>query len=67
MIAVFVEGKKYKIMNMHTFDKYVAPEVKCVEVITEEGFAISGIVINERYQQNGEYIEKHILDDVETW
>jgi hypothetical protein len=55
------------MMDIHTYNEYVAPEVRCVEVITEEGFAISGIIINERYQQNGEYIEKHIVDDVETW
>lgn len=54
-------------MNTHIQNEYIAPEVKFVEVITEEGFAISGIIINERFQQNGQYVEKHILDDVETW
>lgn len=47
--------------------EYIAPEVKFVEVIVEEGFLISGIIINERFQQQGEYVEKHIMDDVETW
>ena len=38
-------------MEINTQNGYIAPEVKFVEVITEEGFAISGIIINERYQQ----------------
>ena len=41
---------------------YIAPEVKVVEVIVEKGFAITGIIINERLKQ-----EKHILDEPETW
>lgn len=51
-------------MNTSIQNEYIAPEVKFVEVITEEGFAISGIIINERYLQN---IEKHIVDEVEEW
>ena len=50
--------------DMQTMEQkeYTAPEVKFVEVIVEEGFALSGIVINERIKQ-----EKHVLDDVEKW
>ena len=44
--------------------EYIAPEVKIVEVIVEKGFAISGIVINDRYNNK---VEKHIVDDVEEW
>lgn len=44
--------------------EYIAPEVKFVEVIVEEGILISGIVINDRY---GEKVEKHVVDDVEEW
>ena len=32
--------------------EYIAPEVKFVEVIVEEGFLISGIIINERFLQS---------------
>lgn len=49
-------------MKTDTQNGYVAPEVNFVEVIVEEGILISGIVINERFQN-----EKHILDEVETW
>lgn len=49
-------------MKAETQNGYVAPEVKFVEVIVEEGILISGIVINERIRN-----EKHILDEVETW
>lgn len=49
-------------MKKNTHNNYIAPEVKFVEVIVEEGILISGIVINERIKN-----EKHILDEVETW
>ena len=49
-------------MDINAHNKYIAPEVKFVEVIVEEGFLISGIVINDRIKN-----EKHILDEVETW
>ena len=49
-------------MKTDTQNGYVAPEVNFVEVIVEEGILISGIVINERFQN-----EKHILDEVEEW
>ncbi|MBQ2126454.1 MAG: hypothetical protein II198_02235 [Bacteroidaceae bacterium] len=49
-------------MKKNTQNNYVAPEVKFVEVIVEEGILISGIVINERFEN-----EKHILDEVEEW
>ena len=45
-------------------NEYTAPEVKIVEVIVEKGFLISGIVINDRYNNK---VEKHIVDDVEEW
>lgn len=47
---------------MQTQNEYTAPEVKFVEVIVEEGILISGIIINERFEN-----EKHIVDDVEEW
>ena len=53
---------RIKSMKTNTQNEYVAPEVKFIEIITEEGFLISGIVINERYKN-----EKHILDEVEEW
>lgn len=49
-------------MEINTQNEYIAPEVKFIEVIAEEGFLISGIVINDRFQN-----EKHILDEVEEW
>lgn len=42
--------------------EYIAPEVKVVEVIVEEGFAVSGIIFNDRVKQ-----EKHILDTPQEW
>ena len=42
--------------------EYIAPEVKVIEVIVEQGFAITGIVINNRIRQ-----EKHVVDEVESW
>ena len=47
---------------MQTQKEYTAPEVKFVEVIVEEGILISGIVINDRFEN-----EKHIVDEVEEW
>lgn len=49
-------------MEIKKQEEYIAPEIKVVEVIVEKGFAISGVVINHRIQQ-----EKHVLDEVETW
>ena len=49
---------------MQTQNEYTAPEVKFVEVIVEDGFLISGIVINDRYSNK---VEKHIVDEVEEW
>ncbi len=49
-------------MKTGTLNEYIAPEVKFVEVIVEEGILISGIVINDRYEN-----EKHIVDEVEEW
>lgn len=49
-------------MKMITQTEYTAPEVKFVEVIVEEGILISGIVINDRFEN-----EKHIVDEVEEW
>ena len=47
---------------MQTQNEYTAPEVKFVEVIVEEGILISGIIINERFEN-----EKHIVDEEEDW
>ena len=58
----FPDKKQMQYMKTEKQNGYVAPEVKFVEVIVEEGILISGIVINERIQN-----EKHILDEVETW
>ena len=44
--------------------EYIAPEVKIIEVLVEQGFAISAIIINERY---GKGVENHVVDGVETW
>lgn len=49
-------------MKTITQNEYIAPEVMFVEVIVEEGILISGIVINDRFEN-----EKHIVDDVEDW
>ena len=49
-------------MKVRNQNKYVVPEVKFVEVIVEKGFLISGIVINDRIEN-----EKHVVDDVEEW
>lgn len=49
-------------MKTITQNEYIAPEVKFVEVIVEEGILISGIVINDRFEN-----EKHIVDKVEEW
>ena len=49
-------------MKTGTLNEYIAPEIKFVEVIVEEGILISGIVINDRYEN-----EKHIVDEVEEW
>ena len=49
-------------MQAMTQNEYTAPEVKFVEVIVEDGFLISGIIINDRFEN-----EKHIVDEVEEW
>ena len=49
-------------MDIKIKEEYVSPEVKFVEAIVEKGFLISGIVINDRIQN-----EKHVVDEVETW
>ena len=49
-------------MQTLTQNEYTAPEVKFVEVIVEEGILISGIIINERVEN-----EKHIVDEEEDW
>ena len=43
---------------------YEAPKVSFVEVTVEKGFLISGVIINDRY---GRQVEKHVVDEVETW
>ena len=54
--------KQMQYMKTEAQNGYVAPEVKFVEVIVEEGILISGIVINDRFDN-----EKHIVDEVEEW
>ena len=49
-------------MKTNNFKEYIAPEVKIVEVMVEQGFAITGIIYNDRIQA-----EKHVVDEVETW
>lgn len=52
-------------MKTNKSKEYIAPEVKIVEVIVEKGFAISAIIFNDRLNKGG--IEKHEVDEVETW
>ena len=49
-------------MKTNNPKEYIAPEIKVVEVIVEQGFAITGIIINSRFAG-----EKHVVDEVETW
>lgn len=43
--------------------EYIAPEIKVVEVLVEQGFAITGIVTNHRIAG-----EKHVVDeDLGEW
>ena len=50
-------------MKTDTPKEYITPEVKVVEVIVEKGFAISGIIYNDRLQK----LEKHYLDEEQEW
>ena len=43
--------------------EYIAPEIKVVEVIVEQGFAITGLILNDRYNS----VEKHIVDEEIGW
>jgi hypothetical protein len=49
-------------MKTNNSKEYIAPEVKIVEVMVEQGFAITGIIYNDRIAG-----EKHVVDEVETW
>lgn len=49
-------------MDIKMKEEYISPEVKFIEAIVEKGFLISGIVINDRIQN-----EKHIVDEEVTW
>ena len=42
--------------------EYIAPEIKVVEVLVEQGFAITGHILN-----NSLMMEKHVVDDVQEW
>ena len=42
--------------------EYIAPDIKVIKVLVEQGFAITGIIINSRTAG-----EKHVVDEVETW
>lgn len=44
--------------------EYIAPDIKVIKVIVEQGFAITGIAINLRY---GKGVENHEVDPVEGW
>lgn len=46
--------------------EYEAPVVKVVEVIVEQGFAISAVIQNDRFR-NGTGAEHHFEDDYEIW
>ena len=61
-IVLSVKKENNKDMQTMTQNEYTAPEVKFVEVIVEDGFLISGIIINDRFEN-----EKHIVDEVEEW
>ena len=50
-------------MKTNNPKEYIAPEVKVVEVIVEKGFAITGIILNDRYNS----VEKHELDEEIGW
>ena len=51
-------------MDIKIKEEYVSPKVKFVEAIVEKGFLISGIVINDRYENK---VEKHVVDKTEDW
>ena len=51
-------------MKTNNPKEYIAPEVKIVEVIVEKGFAITGVILNDRIENKQ---EKHILDDEVEW
>ena len=42
--------------------EYIAPDIKVIKVLVEQGFAITGIIFNSRIAG-----EKHAVDEVETW
>ena len=44
--------------------EYIAPEIKVVEVIVEQGFAITADITNDKNPSN---IEKHFVDTPESW
>jgi hypothetical protein len=50
-------------MKTNKSKEYIAPEVKIVEVIVERGFAITGVIINDRNNK----IEKHEVDPEVDW
>ena len=56
--------KTNRNMKTNKPKEYIAPVVKIVEVIVEKGFAISAIIVNDRW---GQQVEKHVVDEVETW
>ena len=51
-------------METKKLEEYIAPDINLIEIIVEQGFAITGIVINKRY---GVGVEEHIVDDVQEW
>ena len=51
-------------METKNQEEYIAPDINLIEIIVEKGFAITGIVINDRY---GNRVEEHVVDDEQEW
>jgi hypothetical protein len=43
--------------------EYIAPQVKVIKIVVEKGFAISAVILNDRYGG----MEKHEVDSVVGW
>ena len=41
--------------------EYIAPDIKVIKVLVEQGFAVTGMILNHIAS------EKHVVDEVETW
>ena len=49
-------------METKNLKEYIAPDIKVIKVLVEQGFFVTGIVINHRIAG-----EKHVVDDVQEW